>query len=439
MRHGDKRGPAAQDPGRKERGRGKGRHGRRAFDNGTLRLLILQMIGEQPRHGYEIMTELEARTAGAYRPSPGVLYPNLSALEEDGLIACAADGGRRKLCSITPLGQQHLKLNAAALEARAAHDSRGGGHRFRRGAPPEIVAAMDRLKAALRHSFLDAAPAEQAIRSAATAIAAAAETIEGLDTSPVSAPAEDTDMTQIITRHRHELRRRELTVREAADLTPNMRRIVLEGPELDDFSSLGFDDHIKLFFDTGAGKPEMRDYTPRAFGGGRLTVDFAMHEAGPATDWARDAAAGDTLRIGGPRGSQVIAPVFDWYLLVGDETALPAIGRRVEELPAGVTAVTLAAVTGPEEEQAWDSPAAQQTHWVHRPAGAAADPAPLLDALWALDLPDGKGFAWIAAEAGVARALKQHMLQDRGHPGEWLKAAGYWTAGQADASDKALD
>ncbi len=420
--------------GRGHKGHGpRRRAGRRAFDNGTLRLLILQMIGEQPRHGYEIMTELETRTAGAYRPSPGVLYPNLSALEDEGLIACKAAGGRRKLCSITPLGQDHLKLNAAKLDARPERGLHGG-HRFRSGAPPEIVAAMDALKAALRSRFLDAAPSGEAIATAAAAIRAAAEEIDKLDIGP--APAKDTDMTEIITRHRHELRRRELTVREAFDLTPAMRRIVLEGAELDGFTSLGFDDHIKLFFDTGAEKPEMRDYTPRAHGGDALVIDFAMHDAGPATDWARGAAPGTKLEIGGPRGSQVIAPVFDWHLLVGDETALPAIGRRVEELPAGVTAIVLAAVTGTEEEQAWETAAAQEVHWVHR--ADAADPAPLLGALRALELPAGKGFVWIAAEAGVARALKTHVLQERGHPGEWLKASGYWTAGLADAADKSL-
>ncbi|WP_216671115.1 SIP domain-containing protein [Mangrovicoccus sp. HB161399] len=393
------------------------------------------MIGDRPRHGYEIMDEMEARTAGAYRPSPGVLYPNLSSLEEDGLIACEAADGRRKLCSITPLGQEHLKLNAAKLEARGTKPE-CGGRRFRREAPPEIADAMDRLKSALRGRFLGRAPGPEAIATAAAAIRAAAETIDALETSPSALPAKDADMTQIITRHRHELRRRELTVREITDITPNMRRIVLDGAELDGFSSLGFDDHIKLFFETGGEKPEMRDYTPRAHDGGTLTLDFAIHEAGPATAWAQGAAVGDTLRIGGPRGSQVIAPVFDWYLLVGDETALPAIGRRVEELPEGVTVVTLAAVTGAAEEQAWQSAATQETHWVHR--ADAADPAPVLEALEALDLPEGKGFIWIAAEAGVARALKIHMLQDRGHPGEWLKASGYWTKGQADAADKSL-
>lgn len=425
------------------RGHHHGKHGggkarqKRPFDNGTLRLMILDMVAAEPRHGYDIMTEVEARTAGAYRPSPGVLYPNIAALEADGLITTTPVDGRRKLCAITDLGRAHLKLNASQIEHRTGTPPKGRhwGH----SAPPEIVAAMDALKAALRARFLGTSASPEAIRSAATAIQAAADTIETLPAEAPVRAAKDLDMTQIITRHRHELRRRSLTVRTVTDITPNMRRVVLDSPELEGFTSLGFDDHIKLFFDTGRDKPEMRDYTPRAYDGQTLTLDFALHDAGPATQWAMDARPGSTLTIGGPKGSSVIAPVFDWYLLIGDETALPAIGRKVEETPAGVTVVTLVAVTDAAEEQPFHTAATHQAHWVHRPASAAADPAPLTEALRGLTLPEGQGFIWAAAESGVARALKSHILGEIGHPPAWMKAAGYWTQGQADASDKSLD
>lgn len=248
-------------------------------------------------------------------------------------------------------------------------------------------------------------------------------------------------MNQIITRHRHDIVRRTLTVTNTQRITPHMIRIELESPELEGFTSLGFDDHVKLFFDTGAEKPQMRDYTPRAFDAeaNRLTLDFAIHDAGPATEWALNAGAGTQLQIGGPRGSAVIAPVFDWYLLVGDETALPAMGRRVEELPAGVQVITLGAVIDTTEEQVWTSAADYAAHWVHRSAADATDPAPVLDALRSLPLPEGRGFIWIAAEASVARAAKEFMLNERQHPREWLKAAGYWVQGEADAKAKLED
>ncbi|NVO25568.1 siderophore-interacting protein [Donghicola sp. B5-SW-15] len=261
---------------------------------------------------------------------------------------------------------------------------------------------------------------------------------------PASSPAQSSspapfDSAPVITRHKFETRRRALTVQSVDYLTPHMIRAVLHSPELSDFTSLGADDHIKLFFPGDGEKPQMRDYTPRAYDTDacKLTLDFAVHEAGPATAWATQAKVGDTLNIGGPRGSSVIAPVFDWYLLIGDETALPAIGRKAEELGQGVQVITLVAVPDAADEQTFDTKAAGTHHWVHRPVTQAADPASLLAAAQGITLPEGKGFIWIAAEAGVARALRDHF-EERGHPKVWTKASGYWVKGSAATSDKSL-
>ncbi len=133
------------------------------------------------------------------------------------------------------------------------------------------------------------------------------------------------------TRIRHELRRRMLTVASTELLTPRMRRFGFTSPDLHDFVSASHDDHVKLFFpavgnDADGRQTCMRDFTPRRFDQslGMLIIDFALHEAGPATRWATAAQIGDTLEIGGPRGSSVVPDDFDWYLLIGDETALPA-------------------------------------------------------------------------------------------------------------------
>ncbi|RAI61074.1 siderophore-interacting protein [Roseicella frigidaeris] len=245
-------------------------------------------------------------------------------------------------------------------------------------------------------------------------------------------------MKHAITRIRHALHWRDLTVRRTEHVTPRMLRLTLAGEALAGFTSLSPDDHIKVFAPGEAGQTERRDYTPRRFdaAAGELVVDFALHEAGPVTAWARGAKPGDAAQIGGPRGSAVVPHDFDWWLLVGDETALPAIGRRIEELPAGTPVTSLVAVTGPEEEQRFETAAAHQAVWVHRPPAQAADPAPLLAALETFVPPAGEGFIWIAAEAGVARALRRHVLEVMRHPAPWLKAAGYWVQGQADASEK---
>src|SRR5690606_39237371 len=126
---------------------------------------------------------------------------------------------------------------------------------------------------------------------------------------------------------------------------------------------------VKLFFPVAEGeKPCMRDYTPRAFDttACTLTLDFAVHEAGPATVWALAARPGDQLEIGGPRGSMVVADDFDWYLLVADETGLPAIGRRLEELRADVPVISAVLVESKADVQAVETAARWSAHWLFR-------------------------------------------------------------------------
>ena len=251
--------------------------------------------------------------------------------------------------------------------------------------------------------------------------------------SPTPAPE-----APVIERVRYDVvKRRELTVKSADRITPNMLRLTLAGDELADFSSLGFDDHIKVIVPDGAGGTVMRDYTPRRHDAAtnELVIDFALHDAGPATLHAVNARPGDRFTIGGPRGSQVISRYIASWLLVGDETALPAIGRRIEELGAGVQVTTLAAVPSPDDEQAFAGTATVVSRWIHRPVSAATDPAPFIAALAEIDIPAGT-FVWVAAEATVARAVRAYLTGERGVPLFWLKARGYWVQGKADATEE---
>lgn len=236
---------------------------------------------------------------------------------------------------------------------------------------------------------------------------------------------------------RHETRRRLLTVQTVQDLTPGMRRIVLASPELADFVSAAPDDHIKLMFDDGRGGLAMRDYTPRAFDltARTLTVDFALHQAGPATAWALAAKPGSPLTIGGPRGSTVIPDDFDSYLFVGDETALPAIGRWVEGLRPGVPVTTIVVVDSPAEAQSFETQSAWTPKWIFRSEAGCDDTATLAAAMDASMPLAGEGLVWIAAEAKVARALRVRALERHGHPMPWVKAKGYWVRGAAGESE----
>jgi NADPH-dependent ferric siderophore reductase len=236
-------------------------------------------------------------------------------------------------------------------------------------------------------------------------------------------------------RVRHHSRRRTLTVLEKRHFTPRMIRIVLGGEDFEDFTTPSADDHIKLYVPDERGDLEGRDFTPRCFDAEtkKLTIDVAVHPAGPAIRWAEQARIGDAVAISGPRGSLMIADDFDWWLLIGDETALPAIGRRVESLPRGVRAITLVAVNGSAEEQAFDTRADHHAIWIHRAPDEATSAQPVLQALKRIELPPGEGFVWIAAEAKVARAARDHIVNVRRHPVQWLRASGYWVEGQADA------
>lgn len=238
-----------------------------------------------------------------------------------------------------------------------------------------------------------------------------------------------------IVRHRHEIVRRQLTVRSVASITPGMRRIQLESPQLAGFVSLSPDDHVKLFFPSEGGEPVMRDFTPRAFDAAQnvLTIDFALHGEGVASRWAEAARVGDSLAIGGPRGSLVVSDDFDWYLLVGDESALPAIGRWVETLRAGVPVTTIVAIASDEERQQLASRGVWTPQWIARGAASARDGELLCEAVRSFAPPAGDGFIWIAGEDAIVRTVRAHVVEERGHPSGWLKASAYWHRGRADA------
>jgi DNA-binding PadR family transcriptional regulator len=134
-----------------ERGsRGAGRHGGggRIFGHGGLRLVLLQLIADKPRHGYELIKEIGDRLGGSYSPSPGVIYPTLTLLEEMGYTTMAENGGGRKLYSITEAGQTHLAENRAMADAMLARMQ--SGPELHSSRPPQVMRALENFKMAVR-------------------------------------------------------------------------------------------------------------------------------------------------------------------------------------------------------------------------------------------------------------------------------------------------
>jgi DNA-binding PadR family transcriptional regulator len=148
------------------------------FEGGELRLVMLLLIEQEPRHGYDIIRELEARTGGAYAPSPGIVYPTLTLLEETGLIEAQASEGAKKLFAITPAGKVELDTSRAEAEAALARLEalRKSGEAMDMG---PVFRAMTNLKTVLQQKALDAGNRQQLL-DVAELIDEAARKIERL-------------------------------------------------------------------------------------------------------------------------------------------------------------------------------------------------------------------------------------------------------------------
>ncbi|BEV72697.1 MULTISPECIES: siderophore-interacting protein [unclassified Paludibacterium] len=261
-----------------------------------------------------------------------------------------------------------------------------------------------------------------------------------------------------IHRVRHPLRLRLAQVVAIHPRGEHRVRVTFRGPELIGFDSPGFDDHVKVFFPApgetlprlpsldadgqplrvaGAERPIARDYTPRRFNAerGELEIEFVLHGAGPATRWAAQARIGQTLGFGGPRGSMLIPPHFDWHWLIGDSSAMPAISRRLEDLPAQARVDVVLMVEPPVKPLVLPSVAQVTQHWL---AGVdhATDDSPLQQLLRRLPLPPGEGFIWVAGELATVRATRQTLLA-RGIDKQRIRASSYWQHG-TEASHETL-
>ena len=248
---------------------------------------------------------------------------------------------------------------------------------------------------------------------------------------------------------------RALEVIAIRDLSPRMRRISLAGSQLGCFTrdgidfpafeSPGPDDHVKLFLPDpasgilslpvqGDGRlhwPEnppviSREYTPRGFdpAEGRLDLDFVLHGHGVAGAWAARARIGDRLHLGGPRASMVV-PKADRYLLLGDETAIPAIANWLEMLPAEADATAHILIAHESARIPLASEAAVAVNW-HLAEAAHTD---ALATLAAAEPISPSSFVWAGAERGTIARLRE-TLERSGVAEHQMRLSNYWTAAQ---------
>ncbi|MFF7206044.1 siderophore-interacting protein [Streptomyces sp. NPDC008141] len=249
-------------------------------------------------------------------------------------------------------------------------------------------------------------------------------------------------------------------------LGPSLVRVSFGGEELRDFAAGGRDQSLSLFLphpgqdapvvpvDAGDGsavfaawralpddvRAVMRSYTVReqrraGDGSSEVDIDFAVHEdGGPACRWAEQAAPGQKVMVLGPAVADNTSvrcrppQDTDWVLIWGDETALPAAAAILEWLPAGTRAHVWLEVPHAGDRLDLTTAADAEITWLVREENAPA----AVEAVRAAELPDGVGYAWIAGESGSVKALRRHLVGERGMDRRRVTFVGYWRRGVSE-------
>ncbi|MDK3255628.1 siderophore-interacting protein [Blastococcus capsensis] len=241
-----------------------------------------------------------------------------------------------------------------------------------------------------------------------------------------------------------------LTVVAVTDVTPSVRRVTLSGeptavaaagptvnllvPQVDDAEPRWprIQRDGRIVWPQGSHGIALRSYTARRqdSAAGEVDIDFVLHGDGPAASWAAAAQPGALLGIAG--AASLAERSARWLLLIGDETALPAISRLLAAAPPETLGAAYLEVAGPEEEQPLVAPPGIALHWLHRGATAPGESTLLVGAVAALDRPEGDDvFAWVGAESATVRAIRADLRGRWGLGRSQHHAIGYWRRGRA--------
>lgn len=249
-----------------------------------------------------------------------------------------------------------------------------------------------------------------------------------------------------------------LTVTSTEQLTPSLRRVWFRSDDLSAFTdSFDTDRYVKLVFPKpGVVYPEPLDF--RALRGvfppedmpvvrtytalfpdlsaGTLAIDFVVHgDHGVAGPWAASARSGDRLLVNGPGGAYRPDPTADWHLLVGDETAIPAITAALADLPRSAVARVLLLVEKAGHEPDLPLPDGATVTWYHRAGRADGGDGVLDAAVRSLDWLPGRVHVFAHGEAGeIMHRIRPHLLRERGLDRTQVSISGYWRRGRTEES-----
>jgi NADPH-dependent ferric siderophore reductase len=238
-------------------------------------------------------------------------------------------------------------------------------------------------------------------------------------------------------------------------IAPRLVSVWVGGDALEGFATAAPTSHLKVFLPADgqtapilpeytpdgavrveAGpQPAVRTYTPRRFdeAGGTLEIQFVLHGAGPASEWAERASAGDKLAVAGPGGRFSLDPAAERWWIAGDESAIPAVGTLLEALPDPAVAEVHLEVAGADDEIELASPAKTTITWHHRRTPDA----------WGVELDEAaRGAAiadgtrvWVACEAAAMRGIRRYLIGERRLPASSLVTRGYWRLGAVNHPD----
>ncbi len=242
-------------------------------------------------------------------------------------------------------------------------------------------------------------------------------------------------------------------------LTPHMSRVTFSGAPMADQAP---DQYLKVFFPQPGQaepvlpgpldgdevlswyrtylampddvRPAMRTYTVRALRPDvqEIDIDFVLHgDEGPASAWASRVSEGDRVAFLGPHGLYDVPEGTTWQLLIGDETAIPAIGAIVEALPAGTRALVYVEIGDREDRQVFETRGTVELHWVVRDPGGPVGDA-VLEAVRKADLPGGTPYAWVSGEANMVKLVRRHLVRERGVDKRAICFTGYWRQGLSE-------
>ena len=229
---------------------------------------------------------------------------------------------------------------------------------------------------------------------------------------------------------------RPVEVVSVSKIAPRLVSVLVRGDALEGFRIEAPTSHVKVFLPAdGQDDPAVRTYTPVRFDEASKTLElqFVLHGAGPASEWAERAAPGDKLAVAGPGGRFTLDDTAAHWWLAADESAIPAVATLLEALPATATADVHIEVADAADEIAFDSPAKTTVSWHHRRSPGAFG-AELDEAARAADIPAGARI-WVACEAAAMRGIRRYLRNDRGLPADSLVTRGYWRLGEANHPD----